>query len=138
MSEVLTIMNEGRKHGLAVESFPTLARAQAEAERAASVLALKKLFKETPQFSGSAASGDTYLDEVIPATLLEKSLPFLAFFAVVAGCFMLAFSEPLAFSLMLLDPLLVALFLYMRSNRRQRARTISYSPVRGGSWSLDW
>ena len=137
MSEVMTVMNQSRECGISVDHFPAIARAQSEAERAASLLTLKNLFKETPQFSRSAATGDAYLDEVIPATLFEKMLPFLAFFAVVIGCIVLTKIEPLGYSLMLLDPLLVALFIYIRSERRQRARTITHSPVRGGACRLD-
>ena len=137
MSEVMTITNERRERGISVDPFPAIARAQSEAERAAALLTLRNLFKETPHSARSATTGDAYLDEVIPATLFEKALPFLAFFAVVAGCIMLPILEPLAYSLMLLDPLLVALFIYVRSERRQRARTITHSPLRGGVWSLN-
>jgi hypothetical protein len=76
------------------------------------------------------------LDTLIPPSLIEKSLPWLAFFAVITGCFALAVSQALAIALMVFDPLFVCAYLYARSARRHRAQELSNHTLT--TWSLSF
>lgn len=61
------------------------------------------------------------LNEMIAPTLLEQTLPFLALIAVTIGFVAVITGQPLAYLLILLNPIFVSIYLHMRTERRQRA-----------------
>jgi hypothetical protein len=70
------------------------------------------------------------LDEVIPPTLTEKSLPVLAMVASITGFFAMLSLEPVAQNFILLGPVLLVLYQYIRTDRQQKAKKRSYSDLR--------
>jgi hypothetical protein len=75
-------------------------------------------------FTTTDEATEPQLDQVIPPSLLEKSLPFLALFAVIVGFCALPIYGAVNYSIILFNPVLVGLYLNRKGTRRQRAKEL--------------
>jgi hypothetical protein len=99
-------------------------------ERAEAILNMRKTLGDLSHSTPTEETGRAHLDAILPPGQFEKLLPFAALLAVIAGCIAFSVSQHLAYTLMAVDPLLVGVYLYIKSDRQQRARELSQSHVR--------
>jgi hypothetical protein len=140
MLEVLTTVVKCQHCGTTMETLPEtqertctycgISQPDPNKDRAATMASIRRFMGESPEiWTESTVAETTLLDQAIPPSLIEKSLPFLALLVVAAALFAINTLNPVAYSLMLLNPIFVAIHLYLKTERRDRARRTSYSRI---------
>lgn len=133
-AQEMTCMHCGTPQRVPTVTFPvsmTPAQQRREQqERAEAIFNMRRTLGGLSHSTTTEETGRSQLDTILPPGQIEKLLPFAALLAVIAGCVAFSVSQQLAYTLMALDPLLVGVYLYVKSDRQQRARELSQSHVR--------
>ncbi|MCC6454208.1 MAG: zinc ribbon domain-containing protein [Caldilineaceae bacterium] len=113
-----------------------LERVQYGTDKTAAELAIKRLTTEARQAEHEVKEWGTMpLDDVVPPEIIEQLLPVAAVVALLGGFISVTIVEIAPCGGMLLSLILFCLYLYIRANRRQKAKERADAEVE--VWSID-